>query len=73
MENAGNGERMEAAKRLLGNRIRFRHWTPGSGVLCTKVNPNGMVELERFVGEFSPFVFEIDGEVTAVPVAGKVH
>ena len=66
-------EAMEAALRLVGNHVRCHHHAPGTGVLCTKVTRNGMVELEGMSGEFSPFLFELDGERTTIPVLGWVN
>jgi hypothetical protein len=51
---------------LLGNRVRFRHLPPGTGVLCTDLHDNGMVEIEGLPGQFAPHLFEIDGEVASV-------
>jgi hypothetical protein len=62
----------ESGKRLLGNRVRFHHWPAGSGVNCTTLHFEGMVEIEGQVGLFAPHLFVID-EVSALPVMGTVH
>lgn len=60
-------------KRLLGNKVRFHHWEPGTGLLCTAVeSSNGMVQLHGMTGWFSSSLFEIDGETRAVPIEGQV-
>lgn len=66
-------EQLQQGMRLHGNLVRFHHWAPGTGILCTKVHPNGMVELHGMAGCFAPSLFEIDGDVTAVPLIGEVN
>lgn len=65
--------RREMGRKLVGNRVRFHHQPPGSGVMCLKVEDNGLVRLEGYEGSMlHPEVLEIDGEVSAVPVMGAV-
>jgi hypothetical protein len=61
-----------AGRRLVGNLVRFHHWAPGTGILCTKVHENGAVELHGMTGEFAPTLFEIDGETQVIPLLGEV-
>lgn len=65
-------ERQLCGRRLLGNKVRFHHWAPGTGILCINVDETGMVELHGMTGWFAPSLFEIDGETIAVPVEGEV-
>jgi hypothetical protein len=71
-QDADGQDQLQAGQRLLGNKVRFHHWQPGTGILCTKVYTNGMVELHGMGGAFAPSLFEIDGETVAVPFEGKV-
>lgn len=66
-------EKLQQAFRLLGNKVRFNHMPPGTGRICTKINSDGMVEVEGMAGRFASHLFEIDGEVSAVAVLGKVN
>jgi hypothetical protein len=63
----------ELGSRLLGNRVRFNHWPPGSGVNCTTLYFDGTVGLEGRSGQFAPHLFTIDGELEALPVIGMVN
>jgi hypothetical protein len=59
-------------QRLYGNMIRFRHWAPGTGRLCTRLYAGGMVEIEGMSGMFPPHLFVID-EVKVIPRDGEVY
>ena len=63
----------EAGAALLGNKVRFHHWPPGSGIICTTLYFDGTVELQGMRGLFAPHLFVIDGETTAVPLMGRVN
>lgn len=71
-ENPELETQLELGRRLYGNKVRFHHWPPGTGIKCTKLYANGMVELHGMTGQFAPSLFEID-EVIAVPLEGKVN
>lgn len=53
-------EQWEAAMKLLGKKIRFRHMPPGSGAVCISVSFDGMVGLNTLSGEFAPHLFLVD-------------
>ena len=63
----------EAGLALLGNKVRFHHWAPGSGKICTTLYFDGMVELQDMAGQFAPHLLTIDGERTAAPLLGWVN
>jgi hypothetical protein len=64
--------RLELGRRLYGNIIRFRHWPPGTGRLCSRLYAGGMVEIEGMSGMFPPDLFVID-ELKVIPRNGEVY
>ena len=77
MENTPEEERELQEQRrlglsLYGNLVRFHQQPAETARKCTRVFPNGMVEVEGYSGIFAPHLFTIE-RVLNIPVEGEVQ
>ena len=64
--------RWEYGHKLLGNRVRMVNIPQSSAGQCYGLSFDGMIHVDNLPGAYPADMFEITGEVRAVPVLGKV-